>query len=352
MKSKCLVMLSLIFLIGFVANSALAEIKLTFNNYLPPIHVASKISAEFCKEIEKRTNGEVKITHYPGGQLLKGPEVFEGVVNGIADIGFTNQAYTRGRFPEMEICDLPLGMPSGWVSTHVVNKFYRKYEPKGFDKVKVLYFAGSGPNLISTTTKPVRTLGDLKGQTLRATGRIADTAQALGATSRPISIGETYESVKRNVISGVMLPLETMKAFRLGELLKYCTTDWQIGNIYTFYAVMNKSKWDRLPENIKKIFEEVSREYVEKSAKGWNDVDLSGAEFFKSKGGQFIALSDDEAAKWNKAVKPVIDTYIRQTSKLGVSAEELKNRIEFIRQTRDEMTKMQMSKGIPMPYTE
>jgi TRAP-type C4-dicarboxylate transport system substrate-binding protein len=115
---------------------------------------------------------------------------------------------------------------------------------------------------------------------------------------------------------------------------------------------MNKSKWDRLPENIKKIFEEVSREYVEKSAKGWNDVDLSGAEFFKSKGGQFIALSDDEAAKWNKAVKPVIDTYIRQTSKLGVSAEELKNRIEFIRQTRDEMTKMQMSKGIPMPYTE
>jgi TRAP-type C4-dicarboxylate transport system substrate-binding protein len=345
-------MLSLLILIGFLANTALAEIKLTFNNYLPPIHVASKLSAEFCKEIEKRTNGEVKITHYPGGQLLKPAEVFEGVVNGIADIGFTNQAYTRGRFPEMEICDLPLGMPSGWVSTHVVNKFYQKYKPKGFDKVKVLYFAGSGPNLISTTQKPVRALGDLKGQTLRATGRIADTAAALGATSRPISIGETYESVKRNVISGVMLPLETMKAFRLGELLKYCTTDWQIGNIYTFYAVMNKKKWDKLPPNIQQIFDEVSQEYIEKSAQGWNDVDLSGAEFFKSKGGEFIALSDDEAAKWNEAVKPVIDTYIKETTKLGVSADELKSRIEFIRQTRDEMIKMQMSKGIPMPYAE
>ncbi len=352
MKSKCLVMLSLIFLIGFAANSALAEIKLTFNNYLPPIHVASKISAEFCKEIEKRTNGEVKITHYPGGQLLKPAEVFEGVVNGIADIGFTNQAYTRGRFPEMEICDLPLGMPSGYVSTHVVNKFYKKYKPKGFNKVKVLYFAGSGPNLISTTTKPVKNMGDLKGQTLRATGRIADTAQALGATSRPISIGETYESVKRNVISGVMLPLETMRAFRLGELLKYCTTDWQIGNIYTFYAVMNKKKWDKLPANIQKIFEEVSQEYVEKSAIGWNKVDLVGAEFFKEKGGQFISLSDDEAAKWNKAVEPVIEKYIKETSKLGISADELKSRIEFIRKTRDEMTKVQQSKGIPMPYTK
>ncbi len=352
MKSKCLVMLSLILLIGFLANGAQAEIKLTFNNYLPPTHVASKISADWCQEIEKRTNGEVKVTHYPGGQLLKGPEVFEGVVNGIADIGFTNLAYTRGRFPEMEMCDLPLGMPSGWVSTYVVNTFYQKYQPKEFDKVKVLYFAGSGPNLISTTQKAVHALGDLKGQTLRATGRIADTAEALGATSRPIAIGETYEAVKRNVISGVMLPLETMKAFRLGELLKFCTTDWQVGNIYTFYAVMNKKKWDKLPANIKKIIEEVNEEYIAKSAVGWNDVDRSGAQFFKSKGGQFITVSDDEAAQWNKAVKPVIDAYIQETSKLGMSAAELEKRIEFIQKTRDELTKMQQSKGIPMPYAE
>jgi TRAP-type transport system periplasmic protein len=352
MKSKCLVMLSLILFIGFSGKDAPAEIKLTFNNYLPPTHVASKISAEWCQEVEKRTKGEVKVTHYPGGQLLKGPEVFEGVVNGIADIGFTNLAYTRGRFPEMEICDLPLGMPSGWVSTYVVNKFYQKYKPKEFDKVKVLYFAGSGPNLISTTQKSVHTLADLKGQTLRATGRVADTAEALGATSRPIAIGETYEAVKRNVISGVMLPLETMKSFRLGELLKFCTTDWQVGNIYTFYAVMNKSKWDKLPANIKKIIDEVNQEFIDKSAVGWNDIDRTGAQFFKSKGGKFISIPQDEAGQWNKAVKPVIDAYIQETSKLGVSAAELEKRLEFIRQTRDELTKMQQSKGIPMPYAE
>ncbi|BBO90347.1 hypothetical protein DSCOOX_35270 [Desulfosarcina ovata subsp. ovata] len=162
--------------------------------------------------------------------MLKANKVFEGVVKGIADIGFSNLAYTRGRFQEMEICDLPLGMPSGWVSTHVAEDFYRKYQPKEFNKAKILYFSACGPNLISTTEKPVYTLEDLKGQTLRATGRIADTAAALGATSRPMGIGETYESVKRNVISGVMLPLETMKGFRLGELLKYCTANWQVGN--------------------------------------------------------------------------------------------------------------------------
>ncbi len=352
MRSKHIGILAIFLLTGFFLDVAYAKITLTYNNYLPPIHIASKLSESWCKEIEKRTNGEVEFKYYPGGQLLKGDKVYEGVVQGIADIGFTNLAYTRGRFPEMEMCDLPLGMPSGWVSTHVVNKFYQKYKPKEFAKSKILFFAGSGPNLISTTQTPVMTLADLNGQTLRATGRIADTAAALGATSRPIAIGETYEAVKRNVISGVMLPLETMKAFRLGELLKYCTADWQVGNIYTFYAVMNKSKWDKLPPNIQKIFEEVNAEWIEKSAEGWNKVDLVGAEYFKSKGGKFIQLSDEEVKKWNQAITPVIEAYMQEMTQKGLGMDELKARIEFIRNTRDEMLKEQMAKGIPMPYSE
>lgn len=352
MKQKCILLLSIFLLVGFSANVVYAKIKLTYNNYLPPTHIASKLSEAWCKEVEKRTKGEVVFTHFAGGQLLKGPKVFEGVVQGIADVGFSNLAYTRGRFPEMEMCDLPLGMPSGWVSTHVANKFYQKYTPKEFDKAKVLYFSASGPSLISTTKKPVKTLADLKGQTLRATGRLADTAAALGATSRPIAIGETYESVKRNVISGVMLPLETLKVFRLGELVKYCTADWQVGNVYTFYAVMNKRKWDKLPEHIQKIIDEVNAEWIEKLAAGWNQIDINGVEFFKSKGGEIIELSDDEVTKWNQAVAPVIDAYKQDLTKKGLSMEELQARIDFIKQTRDELVKEQESKGIPMPYAK
>ena len=352
MRTKLAIFASIILIIGFSTGVASAKIKLTYNNYFPPTHMASKVSAEWCKEIEKRTNGEVKIQHFAGGQLLQNDKVFDGVVQGIADIGFSNLAYTRGRFPEMEMCDLPLGMPSAWVSSHVVQEFFRKYQPKEFDKVKVIYFSACGPNLVGTTTKPVRVLEEMKGQTLRATGRIADTASALGATARPMGIGETYEAVKRNVISGVMLPLETYKGFRLGELLKYCTANWQVGNVYTFYAVMNKKKWDRLPENIKAVFEEVNAEFEEKIAQGWNQIDIAGSEFFKSKGGQIIQLADDEAKRWNDAVKPVIDSYIKETSKKGVSAEELQARIEFIKATRDKFADIQNTKGIPFPYVQ
>lgn len=349
MRTKLAISVSVLLLTCFSAGAVFAKVKFTYNNYFPPTHMASKMSEEWCKEIEKRTNGEVEFQHFAGGQLLPADRVFEGVVQGIADIGFSNLSYTRGRFPEMELCDLPLGMPSAWVSTHVVQKFYEKYRPKEFDKAKMLYFSACGPNLIFTSGKPIPTLEDLKGQTLRATGRIADTATALGATPRPMPVGDTYESVNRNVISGAMLPLETMKGFRLGEVVKYCTANWQVGNVYTFFAVMNKKKWDALPENIKLVFDEVNAEFVEKMAQSWNNIDLEGAEFFKSKGGQMLQLSDDEAAKWNKAVEPVLVTYFQEVTKLGLSLDELKSRVDFIKKTRDELLKEQTAKGIALP---
>ncbi|WP_459947508.1 TRAP transporter substrate-binding protein [Desulfocastanea catecholica] len=352
MRTKIAIFLSIIMMSGLFVGTAFAKIKLTFNNYFPPTHMASIMSAEWCQEIEKRTNGEVQFQHFAGGQLLQADKVFDGVVQGIADVGFSNLAYTRGRFPEMEMCDLPLGMPSAWVSSHVAQKYYEKYQPKEFDKAKVMYFSACGPNLISTTTKAVHTLEDLKGQTLRATGRIADTANALGATSRPMGIGETYEAVKKNVISGAMLPLETMKGFRLGEVLKYCTANWQVGNVYTFYAVMNKNKWNKLPDNIKKVFEEVNAEFIEKMAQGWNNIDLAGSEFFKSKGGQMIQLTESEAEKWNKAVAPVLETYTQQMVKAGYSVDDIKERFEFVKKTRDEFKALQLSKGIPVPYEQ
>lgn len=353
MRTKIAIFLSIIMLSGLFVGTAFAKkIKLTFNNYFPPTHMASKMSAEWCQEIEKRTNGEVQFQHFAGGQLLQADKVFDGVVQGIADVGFSNLAYTRGRFPEMEMCDLPLGMPSAWVSSHVAQQYYEKYQPKEFDKAKVMFFSACGPNLISTTTKAVHTLEDLKGQTLRATGRIADTANALGATARPMGIGETYEAVKKNVISGVMLPLETMKGFRLGEVLKYCTANWQVGNVYTFYAVMNKNKWNKLPDNIKKVFEEVNAEFGEKMAQGWNNIDLAGAEFFKSQGGQMIQLTDSEAERWNKAVAPVLETYTQEMVKAGYSADDIKERFDFVKKTRDELMELQISKGIPVPYDQ
>lgn len=335
-----------------MADSASAEIKLTYNNYFPPTHRMAQLGAEFCKEIEKRAKGKVKIQYYAGGTLLKAPQVFDGVVQGIADIGMTNLAYTRGRFPEMEICDLPFGCPSGWVSTHMVNKFYHQYKPKGFAKAKILYFHACGPNIIYTSTVPVKKIGDLKGLTIRGTGRIADTVEALGATSRPIAMPEAYEALSRHVIDGVMGPMEMLKGWRTGEVAKFATNCWEVGNVYTFYVVMNKAKYKSLPPDVKKVFDEVSAEWVERHAKAWNEIDVEGRSFFESKGGKVINITEDEAAKWVRAVEPVIDGYKKQMVSKGIKPDTMKERVAFIRKAVTDLTQAQNEKGIKSPYTE
>ena len=104
-------------------------IKLKFSNYFPPPAPHSKICQDFIAELDKRTNGRVKIQFFAGGSLLKAPQMYEGVVTGISDIGLAHVEYTPGRFPVTEVCDLPLGYPSGWVANQVVNDFYNEFKP-------------------------------------------------------------------------------------------------------------------------------------------------------------------------------------------------------------------------------
>jgi TRAP-type C4-dicarboxylate transport system substrate-binding protein len=111
--------------------AAAGPITLTYSNFFPPVHTQSKLAEAWCKEVEKRTNGQVVIQYFPGQTLTKGAVCYDGVVQGISDIGLSVLAYTRGRFPVMEVLDLPLGYQNGRQATAVVNDFYNKMQPKG-----------------------------------------------------------------------------------------------------------------------------------------------------------------------------------------------------------------------------
>src|SRR3989337_1318245 len=80
-------------------SSAFAQTKpiaLSYSNFFPPAHKHSIYSVDWSKEIEKRTNGRVKITVHTGGTLTPADKIYDGVVKEISDIGFSVLAYTRG----------------------------------------------------------------------------------------------------------------------------------------------------------------------------------------------------------------------------------------------------------------
>lgn len=338
---------SVFFLSSSFSSAAEEPIKLKFANYFPPTHMNSMALERYCKEVMKRSNGKVEINYYPGGTLLTAPKMAAGVSTGIADIGLSHVSYSRGRFPVMEIFELPLGYPSPWIGTHAVNDFYSKFKPKEFDQYHVLMLSTSPESMVQTSTKKPATLEDIKGLKIRATGRIADITKALGATPMPIEIVDTYEALRRGVIDGNLGNFEQLKGFKLGEVMKYQSASWKIATVYCFYVVMNKNKWNSLPADVQKVFTDVSHDFIEEWAAEWNRIDIEGKEFFVKQGGQIVALSDAEMARWQKAVEPVIVDFKKDMVSKGYKAPEVDSWIGYILERVEYWKEQEKARKIP-----
>jgi len=296
-------------------------INLSYSIFFPPTHGQCKAGISWAKEIEKRTNGAVKINVFPGGTLTKANECYNGVIKGISDIGMSCFAYTRGRFPLMEAVDLPMGYPSGTIATNVVNDFYKKMKPKELDNVKVLYIHAHGPGLLHTK-KPVSSLEELKGMKIRSTGLSAKVVEALGAIAVAMPQGATYEALQKGVVEGTFGPIETLKGWRQAEVVKSTTNCNDIGYTTSMFVVMNKSKWDSMPADIKKVFTDVSKEWIKVHGETWDNVDVEGKKYTTSLGNKIIDLAKDENAKWVKAVQPIIDNFVSETKKKGLAGDK------------------------------
>ncbi len=308
--------------------SASAKTQLTYANFFPPTHIQSQLAESWCKEVEKRTNGEIAINYFPAGTLTKAPQTYDGVVQGIADIGMTVLAYSRGRFPVASAIDLPMGYTSGVQATAVANAVLNKFEPKEFDDTAMMFVHVHGPGLLHTRDKEVKTLADVKGLKLRGTGTSGLIQAALGASPVGKSMRECYQMLQKGVVDGSFHPVEANKGWKLGEVVHYMTQNFSSAYYTTFAVFMNKDKWAALTPDQQKIIKEINTEWATKHGIAWDEADKLGMEFFLSKGGKVISLSDAESKKWAEAVAPVIDGYIEKASKKGVDGKAV---VEFIK---------------------
>ncbi len=303
------------------------SINLTYSVFFPPTHVQCQAAQEWADEISARTEGRVKIAVFPAGSLTKAPQCYTGVVDGISDIGMSCFAYTRGQFPLMEGLDLPLGYPDGMTASKIATELYNKYQPAELNDVKVLYIHAHGPGILASK-KEVSSLADLSGMKVRATGLSATIVEKLGAIPVAMSQGETYEALQKGVAEATLCPMETLKGWKQGEVISAVTDSSAIGYTTAMYVVMNKGKWDSLPDDIKQVFEQVSMKWVEKHGVAWDKADIEGRAFVESLDKKFIELSSEEQARWVEAVKPVIDDYIKVTTEKGLPGQEFVNDIK------------------------
>jgi len=320
--------------VGGISTVYAKTYKLTYSCFFPPTHVQSRLADAWCQEVEKRTNGQVKIDYFPGQTLTKARQVYDGTVQGLSDIGFSVFAYTRGRFPVMAAVDLPLGYASGVAATQVVNRVYDKFQPKELDDVQVMYLHAHGPGLIHTRDKAIRKMEDIKGLKFRAHGTSALVIKALGGTPVPKPMPESYEMLQKGVVDGAVYPLEANKGWKLGEVCHYFTGAFSAAYATSFFVVMNKDRWNSLPAGVRKTIQAINKEWAVKHGQAWDSSDMAGIKFFMNQKGQAIGLDAKEQARWQKAVSPIIDDYVVKANGKGLNGRQI---VDFIKQNLDEL---------------
>jgi len=314
---KILTVLFVIFTIISIipGNADAGTTKLNYANF-PPAPTFPCVQMERWKtEVEKRTNGAVKINTFPGGTLLGAKGMMDGVIAGQADIGCICMAYQPGRFVVTNGVSLPLGIPNSKTGSLVLFDLFKKYKPAAFDKVKVLTMFTTAPTNIMSK-QPVRTLENIKGMDLRASGGAAEILKSWGANQIGMPMSATPEALQKGVVQGLFSSLEVMKDLKFAEDCKYVTMTNTV--VYPFAVVMNKAKWNALPENVKKIMDDLAREQA-KWTGTYMDGHVDNAVAWSKKAHQvkFITLDEKTTKKWNTPLAPITEKWIIKATAKG-----------------------------------
>jgi TRAP-type C4-dicarboxylate transport system substrate-binding protein len=304
-------------------------IRLTFAHFAPPGTFPIVSMERWVDEVEKRTHGRVVIETFPGGILLTAGAMFDGVLVRTADIGASFLAVVPGRFPLMSGVDLAK-WPSSVVASRVLWELYQEFKPEEFADFKVLHMYVSGPNYIQTIN-PVRSLEDLKGLELRSPGPGPGRAlELLGAVPIGMPMPKLPEALAKGVVEGYLATTEVLKDLRFAEFVKY-VTDWSVTTV-AFAVVMNRDSWNALPEDVKKVMDELALEQAIWTGEYMDRRSEVAVEWAIAEMGlEVITLSPEEKRRWDQAVEPLLDGYLADMAARGLPGQEFLARLFELR---------------------
>lgn len=321
MRNLMTLLATAVALLCILAATAVAGTTLTYANF-PPAKTFPCVQMERWKtEVEKRTNGQLSVQTFPGSTLLGPKNMLRGVQTGQADIGCISTAYYPRVFPATAIMNLPVAFTSTEVASLTMWDMFTKYQPVEWKDVKVLTMFTSAPSQIMSKT-PIRSLADLKGVELRASGSILKILSALGAQGVGMPMSQTPEALQKGVVKGLVSSFDVLKDFNFAEICRYET----ITNlpVYPFAVIMNKSRYEALPEDVKQVLDQLSREQAQWTGQ-YLDAHIQKALAWSKETYQVevFDLTPAEHAEIKTRGEALVDEWKAEATKAGLDADAM-----------------------------
>ena len=257
----------------------------------------------FAKEIEKRSNGQIKINIFPAESLVKAGATHTALKSGAVDLAVYPLIYSAGAIPEMNLSLLP----GVWKSHDDVYRFressaWKKLEEKaeqyGFKTLTWMQISGG----VASTKKAVIVPADVAGAKARTAGKMMEAAiQKAGASTVSVTSPETYNAMQLGVLDTVWTSSSTFGSLRLYEVSKFYTSPEKLSIFFTLEPIVISMKtWQRLTPDQQKMFMEVGKSLEAQALEAARKEDGRVADLFRKQGVKVEQLTPEAWQQWQK----------------------------------------------------
>lgn len=277
-----------------------AEYQFRFHHMLPPAAPGHwSMIVPWAEKVEAESDGRIRISVYPAMQLGgQAPQLLNQVRDGVVDIVWTLTGYNPGRFPSLEVFELPVLTAHPAIMNRAIADFVADRPDEFRDYQVIAAFVHAGLALHSKV--PVRTTADLEGMKIRIPSRLSGwVVESMGATPVGTPVSKIPELLSKGVVDGALIPYEVVGSLKVNELV-----DYHIGldlpesdrfQTQVFMIAMNRDSYESLPPDLRDIIDRNSGHGIAGwLATIWMNNEVPGIELAAASG-ELIRLPHDEA---------------------------------------------------------
>lgn len=320
-------------LAGAMALTALPavaqDVTLRVHHFLgTPSPAHARLIQPWAERVMEQSDGRINVEIYPSMQLGGGPPaLYDQARDGVVDVVWTLPGYTAGRFPMVEVFELPFMAGTAEATSQAVHEFYETHLQEEFADVHVLALHVHAPGKFHFRDTQFNSLSDLQGLRVRAPTRVTNTAlERLGAIPVGMPVPEVPEALSRGVVDGAVIPWEVALPLRVHELVNYHTEIEAERGFYTsvFLFAMNRNTYDSLPADLQAVIDANSgMALAAEAGRIWDEVEIPGRAAAVEAGNTINTLSDQVVSEMRALTGSVHQDWISEMDSRGLDGQAL-----------------------------
>jgi TRAP-type C4-dicarboxylate transport system substrate-binding protein len=280
--------------VGFGATESHAQATILFNSYEPPAGANRRVVEAWGREIERVTEGRVKL-QFPPSSLAPPNQQWQVVVQGVADAAYTFNAWLQNKLLLPRVAEIPFISNSAESTAVALWRTHEKFfaPAKEYDEVVLLGFCAGPPDqLFSMSDRPINSLADLKNLKIATPPTTADRFKAVGSVPVVGPAVQLFDKVSNRIVDAVgSIAVSTAQFVNIGPYVKSVTRFPSGAYIATFSYYFSKSAWAKIPPKDQELIRSVSGEKLAQHCRLWDRMDADAYTKFREAGVPIVDAS-------------------------------------------------------------